>query len=177
MTLEQYFDNKRVNIKNLALRSSEVGSSSIFDPETDITPDDWNHILKEVEEQRKEKDWIDFLPLAADLKTLSPKKYEQLFPTGKSWQNFEDNIASYFRESGFHSSEKQSCRLLGYLKTISPRAERDLHFYIHHIDWHGMTYELIDHFNYHDWQRFWNKTSFNSGILTLKLIFKDDNFY
>lgn len=90
------FNPDRVNIHELTIEEPEAQSELPFDPERDITDDDWKKMKEKLEEFRQGGDfmaWHSFSWQAMEMKILDPKV--DLNIDQAAWQGMENELKSY----------------------------------------------------------------------------------
>src|SRR3989344_2602080 len=75
---------ERLNVRRMDVPGSSISEHIWFDAERDITPNDWENINHELESLRKDGDWEHFVPMAARIQLLDPKRTVPI--TGSEWE-------------------------------------------------------------------------------------------
>ena len=86
------FNPNRVNIHELTIDEPEKQSELPFDPERDITEEDWQGMEKKLEEYRQPTKWNCFAEQAMAMKILDPAKDLKLDQA--AWQGMIDSLKS-----------------------------------------------------------------------------------
>jgi hypothetical protein len=66
--------NERMNIRRMHTLEKREGTNIPFDPERDLTPDDWQGMYREVQAQEKARRTYTYLVTGSQLKTLRPQE-------------------------------------------------------------------------------------------------------
>lgn len=66
------FNPERVNIKDLTIEEPEKSQELTFDPEKEITKEDWKMMKKELDKERELGNWARFLSVVRCMKILNP---------------------------------------------------------------------------------------------------------
>jgi len=79
MILERHFDPKRtINIHELSIEAPEKSGELPFDPERDLTEEDWERMKNELEADRLEPRLITFSRMASIMNLLYPERKSEL---------------------------------------------------------------------------------------------------
>lgn len=90
MALEKHFNKERINVKKLSLEEPEKEPEILtFDPERDITKEDWQNMKDEIDGFRKREDWFFFASKAMEMKTLAPERVSELNLNDNDWQGMK----------------------------------------------------------------------------------------
>jgi len=114
--------DKRVNIKDLALESPTKQAQVLFDPEREITRDDWSNMVNYLDRLRNERAWMVFGEMAASMKLLLPDKFATVKLTNDDWEVMKkicDNERKAFLEDG-QLDTNESTPVAFYSKILFP---------------------------------------------------------
>jgi len=102
------FNPERLNIKDLTIEEPESREGLPFDPEKEITEEDWGEIKEELERGRDNADLYEFVKQAAEMKILDPeveirasdeekiRMYEKI---DEWWKQYGDGLGVFSRAS------------------------------------------------------------------------------
>jgi len=109
MTLEKYFNKEITNIKSLSLESPEKYREALFDPEKELTNENWRWLSEKLSNAERSRRALNYVWILSRAKTLSPdrfshkgfsqailKKIEQELQEnakGKNWNLILQNLA------------------------------------------------------------------------------------
>ena len=155
------FKPDRINIHELTIEEPEKQSELPFDPERDITKQDWEVMRLCLEHSRKNNTWSDFSAYAARMKILDPTQDLNLDQT--AWQGMEDE----FKKQSFNPQRLTSNA--ADMKVLDPK--RDLN--LDQTAWTKMRRELENWRSKNDWGMFSWQAS-NMKIIDPKINLKLD---
>ena len=122
------FNPENINIHDLTIEEPEEKQEAVFDPERDITKEDWQKMKEKLERLRDSGHWSLFAKTAAEMKTLDPSLDIPL--DEKTWEGIEDDLRDT-REDVFEKKEPDMAPYWGFfiramrIKTLDP--SRDIY--------------------------------------------------
>ena len=92
MTIQERLSPENIDIARLHLETPKPRERIPFDPEKEITADDWEHMAEKLEADRTRNDWRDFSWLAIKMKLLFPERASELNLDTKAWQGMKHGL-------------------------------------------------------------------------------------
>lgn len=121
MPLEKYFGKEeKIDVKKLAVEEPEKKPALPFDPEKEISLDDWRNSKTYLENTRMGNyygKWADFGQRAMVMKLLFPERTTELNLKGKDWEEMKKQLETSYRHIG---GEKNIINQLMALKILFP---------------------------------------------------------
>ena len=94
MVLESLTNQEPGKIRNLTVESPEREQELMFDPERDITDEDWKELKLRLELNRSNKRWDNFSKYAMTMKIFFPKRAKELKLDDEAWQGIKEDLES-----------------------------------------------------------------------------------
>ena len=155
--------SERINIKDLTLEEPEKKRGLPFDPERDITEEDWEGMKNDTKKDRAEHMWYFFAKKVMSMNILLPEKMEELdLKNEETWQGMRDYLKKLLKEG---SSSDHLVSYATAMKIIFP--ERFSEFYVGGEVWEGMKNRLNREREAANW---W---AFAILALEMKILFPD----
>jgi len=150
------FNPERLNIKDLTIEEPESQERLAFDPEKDLTEEDWENMKDELEicrgEGEENNEWFNFAKQASVMKLLDSNV--DLGIDSKTWQAMNDKLDEYQEQGaklaqGIISGEnlqpwKDFSLMAMNLKIIDPSFNFKKYGVLDDLNWEGMERELAD---------------------------------
>lgn len=120
----------RPNIKRLTLEKPQKQTEILFDPERDISPQDWEAMLKDLS-RIKESDGsgvTKYYQFAVDVKLLSPERYKKLEIDDALWEHLKKSFG-YAKEDAQTpgGGSEELALILSHIKLLFPKKIAELY--------------------------------------------------
>ena len=113
----QGFNKENINIHDLTVEEPEKQEGPYFDPETEITKDDWEHIEKKLKDmERNHYRWDELPEFGKAIKLLKPDA--DLNITSGIWRHLENKLQGYGKSD--HTKGEIFARYAASMKIINP---------------------------------------------------------
>lgn len=116
--------SERINIHELTVDEPERQSELLFDPERDLTKEDWQMIKDDLEKSRRVEDWASFLSTAVHIKILNPQ-----FDLGidqKAWEGMRNMLNAWKENATFENRWEVFLSRSADMKILDPTLDLNL---------------------------------------------------
>jgi len=135
------YNPDRINIHELTVEEPEKQQELAFDPERDITEEDWKIMKEQLKRYKETGDWSSFYREAAAMKVLNPGKIN-IEVDKSSWENITNQPETIFKEPLISSvrslknlNPAVSLGSLGIDGDFLNQEEKELREYISNHNW------------------------------------------